>query len=642
MGVTPVNLTRISQNLRAFNLLNTVRNSNVSMFRVQNQLATGLRFQTPSENPARAVDAIKLDRYLEILDQVDRNLLRVNETLRVGETAMQEANDLVLNSHTLALSMISDQQAEGERQSVQVVVNSLLDQLITVGNRKYLDSYLFSGHYADELPFELTDRGVIFRGDNGRLATIVDSDLSTDSFTISGMEFFNAVSVPVGGGADLNPALTRDTRLVDLNGATGNGIAKGRILVGIGPQQIEIDLSAADTLGDVIDRLNADLPNTLIAKLGPTGINILTLGSAPLNLTITDSDGANTATELGIYRDTPGGSVFGGDLQPRLTLRTALKDLDSGRGLALSDGIVIRNGSKVANVGFTGAETIEDLLNRLNAGDAGILARISADGRRIEILNRVSGSDLRIEENGGRSATLLGIRSMNASTPLAELNGGVGVDTVAGDDFRIITADGTVIDVDLNDLDLNSATLQDLIEMLNARGGGTITAALADFGNGLIIRDNTAGGGTLAIERLNLSAAMDGLGLNAASVDGVITGRDVNPISVDSPFTALIELRQALGGDDSRGISAAGQRLATALSRMQEIQGRLAAKAASMQERVDRIANERSATEILRSDIRDADMTDAIVRFQQVQTALQANLATASRVLSLNLLDYLR
>ena len=442
MGVTPVNLTRISQNLRAFNLLNTVRNSNVSMFRVQNQLATGLRFQTPSENPARAVDAIKLDRYLEILDQVDRNLLRVNETLRVGETAMQEANDLVLNSHTLALSMISDQQAEGERQSVQVVVNSLLDQLITVGNRKYLDSYLFSGHYADELPFELTDRGVIFRGDNGRLATIVDSDLSTDTFTISGMEFFNAVSVPVGGGADLNPALTRDTRLVDLNGATGNGIARGRILVGIGPQQIEIDLSAADTLGDVIDRLNADLPNTLIAKLGPTGINILTLGSAPLNLTITDSDGANTATELGIYRDTPGGSVFGVDLQPRLTLRTALKDLDSGRGLALSDGIVIRNGSKVANVGFTGAETIEDVLNRLNAGDAGILARISADGRRIEILNRVSGSDLRIEENGGRSATLLGIRSMNASTPLAELNGGVGVDTVAGDDFRIITADG--------------------------------------------------------------------------------------------------------------------------------------------------------------------------------------------------------
>jgi len=39
--------------------------------------------------------------------------------------------------------------------------------------------------------------------------------------------------------------------------------------------------------------------------------------------------------------------------------------------------------------------------------------------------------------------------------------------------------------------------------------------------------------------------------------------------------------------------------------------------------------------------VRDVDMTDAIVRFQQLQTALQANLSTASQVLNLSLLDYL-
>ena len=37
----------------------------------------------------------------------------------------------------------------------------------------------------------------------------------------------------------------------------------------------------------------------------------------------------------------------------------------------------------------------------------------------------------------------------------------------------------------------------------------------------------------------------------------------------------------------------------------------------------------------------DVDMAEAIVRFQQMQTALQANLATASKVLNLSLLDYL-
>ena len=105
MSVSPVNLTRVSQNLRAFNLLNTVRASHLDLFRSQNQLATGLRFTVPSEDPTRAVDAIKLDRYTDILNQVSRSLLRVNETLRAGESAVQEGADLVMEAHTLALSM---------------------------------------------------------------------------------------------------------------------------------------------------------------------------------------------------------------------------------------------------------------------------------------------------------------------------------------------------------------------------------------------------------------------------------------------------------------------------------------------------------------------------------------------------------
>ena len=75
---------------------------------------------------------------------------------------------------------------------------------------------------------------------------------------------------------------------------------------------------------------------------------------------------------------------------------------------------------------------------------------------------------------------------------------------------------------------------------------------------------------------------------------------------------------------------------------MQEVQGELAAKAAAMLERTDRIENEVTATRVLQSDVRDVDLTEAIVRFQQVQNALQANLATASQVMNLSLLDFLR
>jgi flagellar hook-associated protein 3 FlgL len=641
MNVSPVNLTRVSQNLRAFNLLNTVRASNLDLFRSQNQLATGLRFTVPSEDPTRAVEAIKLDRYTDILNQVSRNLLRVNETLRAGESAVQEATDLVMEAHTLALSMAGDTQSPGERESIQTVIDSILDQLVTVGNRRHLDVNLFSGNYGDDVPFELGAEGVLFRGDDGRLQTIVDSDLSQDTFTISGMELFNAVSDSVRGFVDLNPALTSDTRLVDLNGATGNGVRLGRIEVSDGRDQVEIDLTGADTVGDVIDILNDALPSTLVAQLSNIGIDIIPTGFGPATVTITDAAG-NSALDLGIYRDTPAVSITGADLDPRLTLRTALDDLNLGAGVNLAGGLTIRNGSEVANVTFAGAETLEDVLNQINQVDIGVLAQIGADGKTIEVRNRISGANLYIEENGGGAATALGIRSMYAGTQLSALNDGLGVDSVDGDDIRITTADGTTIDIDINDLTLDTATLQDVIDLLNTRAGGAITATLATTGNGITITDNTAGGGTLAIERLNLSPAIDGLGLNVAAVGGVLTGTDVNPVRVDSPFTALLELRQALASDDSEGISAAGRRLSSTLERMQDLQGQLAAKAAAMLERDDRIENEQSAARILQSDIRDADLTEAIVRFQQVQTALQANLATASRVMNLSLLDYLR
>ena len=236
---------------------------------------------------------------------------------------------------------------------------------------------------------------------------------------------------------------------------------------------------------------------------------------------------------------------------------------------------------------------------------------------------------------------MLGIRSMHTDTLLSDLNDGLGVDSVDGDDIRITTADGTTVDIDINDLDLATARLQDAIDLFNTRGGGAITAALAASGNGITITDNTVGPGALRIERLNLSPTIDGLGMDVSATGNTLVGSDVNPIKVDSPFTALLELRAALAADDSQAISAAGRRLAGNLDRMQQTQGELAAKAAAMLERTDRIENEVTATRVLQSDVRDVDLTEAIVRFQQVQTALQANLATASRIMNLSLLDYL-
>lgn len=641
MSVTPINVARVSQNLRSFNLMNTVQTRHLELFRVQNQLATGLRFGAPSEDPVRAADTMRLDRYLDILDQVDSNLLRVNETLRAGETAMQEAVDIVREAHDLALSMAGDVNSPGERESMRVVVDSLLDQLVAVGNRRHIDSYLFAG-FSGNVPFEITKDGVQFNGDNGRRMTIVDSDLSEDYFTISGQEFFNGVSAQVVGQRDLNPALTERTRISDLAGTSGKGVQLGRINVADGNDVATIDLTGAATIGDVLDKLNEEMPPTLQATLSPKGIDIGPAGAAAVAVTVTDASGAHAAIDLGIHSDAPRVAINGLDLNPKLSLRTDLAALNAGAGLNLAGGITIRNGSSEAVVGFQGAQTIEDVLNRINGSGTGVLAEIDENGATINVRSRVSGTTLSIGENGASAATNLGIRSLNSEARLSELNDGRGIDTVDGDDFRITTSDGTQIDIDLDTLDLPHARVQDVLDLINAQAGGAVTAAFATNGNGLRITDNTAGGGTLTIEALNVSPAITDLGLAVNATGGQLVGSDVNPVVVDNAFTALLELRTALENDDAQGISAAGQRLSRSLDGMLEVQGRLGAQANMLLERTARVTDERTATQVLQSDVRDVDMTEAIVRFQQVQTALEANFASSSRVLGLSLLDYLR
>ncbi len=644
MAVIPLSVSRVSLNLRAQSLLEAVRVNQVGMFRVQNQLATGLRFLQPSDDPRGATRVLTLDGRLDRLNQIERNVQAANAVLTEAESAAQDAVNLMREAQGLALESVGDSSSTDERRTLAVVADSLLDQLRRIGNRKHLDTWLFGGDFGgsqsdSDGPFVVRGGGVLYRGDAGTQETAVESDLTAGAFTLPGSDFFGAVSSQVIGSLDLNPILTLETRLADLRGAGGSGVSLGSIVVSDGVTQSTIDLSATDTVGDVLDRLNNGLPGGVIASLGTSGILIGFSGAGASSVTISDPDGGRTAADLGIAGSFS--TLFSsttGDLDPILRDHTAIPALRGGAGLTLSQSLRITNGALSADLNFAGAQTMQDILSRINQADLGVWARLASDGRRIELINRLSGTDMSVGELGGTLATQLGIRSFRADTTLASLHDGRGVGTVSGPDLRISTRSGASFIVDVDGL----TTIQDVINAINGAAGGSVTASLTTTGNGLRLIDNTAGAGTFAVAAVEQSPAVVDLGLDVIAAGGEILGRDVAQVRTDSAFTALMELREGLQNDDRIAITRAAERLERVLQRMQEAQGRLAATAKTMDERQERIEAERAATQILRSDVRDVDVAEAAVRFQQLQTALQANLQTGSRILNLSLLDYLR
>ncbi|MBN2447193.1 MAG: flagellar hook-associated protein FlgL [Phycisphaerae bacterium] len=631
MAVIPVNIARVSQNLRSFNMLNTIQANTTSLFKVQNQLSTGLKFSTPSEDPTGAMTVSTIDRQLDRIKQVQSNLNTATTMLAEAESAMASAIDLMREAKNIAVEATNDTISADERESLATVITSTIDEMISIGNSKYLGTYLFSGHQSSQQPFAWDLDGVAFYGDEGRRETIVDSDFSQDVYTISGQTFFGAISTPISGTVDLAPAVTESTRICDLRGPSGEIPDLGRVRIGVGDESFDIDLSGADTVGDVLDMLSTRLPESVEVALNNNALQLSGAG-----LTVDDIGGGLTAQSLGILARGDGvGSVIGFDLNPTVTPRTTIDSLQNGAGLDLDGGIVIRNGSHSATIDLSDAETIEDVINRINNAGVGAWAQVSNDGRHIDVLNRVSGTSLVVEENGGSAATNLGIRTIAGDTPLSDLNLGLGVGTVDGDDIRITTGDGGVLTFDLD----GAQTLQDVLDLLNE--SGAITAALSDGGNGIVITDNTGGPDALSIEAVNMSPAVMDLGLNVTTDGATLVGDEINPVKVESTFTALLELRDGLLSNDTTKLTFAGERLERVLENMEAVRGELAAEAKSMDDRATRIEAEAYSAEVLRSDIQDVDMTDAVVRYQQLETALQANLVVSARMMNLTLLAYL-
>jgi len=324
-------------------------------------------------------------------------------------------------------------------------------------------------------------------------------------------------------------------------------------------------------------------------------------------------------------------------VQPRVTPLTPLASLP---GLTLPGSMTIANGSASTTVTFTAGMSVEDMLNAINGSGTAARAEINAAGTGINLLNPTQGTNLIVAEAGGNTATQLGLRSYGPASPLADLNFGRGVRTVDGADLRVTDSAGVSFDVDVTGL----TTVQDVIDAINTAAtaaGAGVTAGFTTSGNGLMLTDTAGGGGTLAVTPANFSDAAADLGLTAAAAGGVIIGTDVNPVESKGIFSNLARLRQALVGNDQSAITRAAEGLKDDESRVIRVRGETGARVRELETRQDGIEDQNITTKALLSTLEDTNYTDAIARFQTLQTALQASMQTTASVMNLSLLDFL-
>jgi flagellar hook-associated protein 3 FlgL len=619
MAIWPTQPARVSNLLRSNTAAAQIALTQRRLLRTQNELSTGRRLNSASDDPGDAATAQQLQKMIEQRQAFLTNLGRATNHLGAVDSTLGDLTDLLNRAKEIASANVGSDVTAEQRAGAAAIVEQLYGEALTLANRQFEGTYLFAGDRADRAPFVSDAAGVRFAGSERVLQNAFDE--GTDlPFMVNGADVFGALSTRVQGSADLTPAVTAATRVADLRGATGSGVRPGVITLSNGTTTATVDLRNADTVGEVVGAINAAGVGGITASIGPSGILVLNGGPAD-NITVTDPAGGTTAADLGVLAPTGAGAgnpVTGAALRPAVTPLTRLADLRNGAGIDPA-GLRITGGVSTFDVNLAGGATVEDLLNAVNGSGANVRAEINADGTGINILNPNQGTSLSVAELGGTTASDLGVRSFDAGSLLSDFNGGAGVRRVAGADFRVARSDGTSFDVDLPD---NATTVQDVINAINTASGGVgMTAALAASGNGIVLTDTAGGPGTPSVGAINFSDAVEDLGLLASPAAGnVIAGADVNTVSATGVFANLGKLRDALRANDQQGITRAAEGLAQDYTRVANVHGETGARVQGLEARVGRLQDQDVAAKALLSNLADVDMTEAISRFQTLQT----------------------
>jgi flagellar hook-associated protein 3 FlgL len=683
MASIPPNLTRVPNILSSKVFLSNINRNGVSLARVQEQIATGRAIIRASDDIVKASTIGVLDDRLEITDQLKRNLDHARSSLNVLDNTFDEALGVAQEARDISSDQANLTSSPAERAAQATVIDQMLVAMMNIANREGVAGYLLGGTTSTIAPVQGFYNYFRYSGQGNGLTTDT-GQASAVPITVGGSAIARASS-RVRADVDLNPSLTRDTRLTDVRGGRALGVSLGPIELSINSgTRIRVETTGSDTIGDVLDRVQ----NAIRAYETETGTTVLGPGGVRTNGGAISFDlaGANTVQVFDIGTGITGRDLglvtepvtvynpsapTGLDLNPKITLRTELSAL---QGVTLPLGrIRVANAGRAAVVDLTNAQTVQDVKNAIEGSNLGLRVDINASGTALDVLTEVaSGSQNSMsigEYLGGDTAARLGIRSFGATTRVSDMNFGRGVEVVDGQsppaggqvnvdlnaDFAITLGNGaqTRIVIDLRPTDLT--TVQNVVDVINNQiqtqlaaagvAGTALVAGLASDGNGITLRQDPSFANRVTVLPENNSRAAEQLGLFNGTWDattGTLQGEDRAKVRSESLFSALVDLREALRANDVSGIALAGEQLGSLGDELAETRGLVG----SFQQRVDSALTRETDRSVLdeatRSSLRDLDFAEAATRYSLLQTQYQAGLQTTAAAQRLSLLDFLR
>ena len=167
-------------------VLADVERQRARLFEVQEQAASGLRINRPSDDPSGASAAVLLRAGIDANEQFTRNLTQSRVRVDVVDSALSATTDVLIRARELAINGSNDTHDATSRALIAEEVEALFTELVAEANTRAAGAHVFGGYAPTIAPFSVSGPfvdalpapTVIFVGDSNEIEVAIDEAVS--------------------------------------------------------------------------------------------------------------------------------------------------------------------------------------------------------------------------------------------------------------------------------------------------------------------------------------------------------------------------------------------------------------------------------------------------------------------------------
>ena len=167
--------------LQQFNTgVRSILDNQESTMRTQQQISTGRRVLTPSDDPVASTRILQLQQDISLREQYQENLTGAKNRLNLEEATLSSVTENIARIRELTVNAGNGSMTAEDRAYIASEIDTRLDALVDLMNTKDAsNTYIFAGFKGETQPFqERSGGGVIYEGDDGE--RLLDISNSTD------------------------------------------------------------------------------------------------------------------------------------------------------------------------------------------------------------------------------------------------------------------------------------------------------------------------------------------------------------------------------------------------------------------------------------------------------------------------------